>query len=107
MMLRTPRVIIYKQVNAFKNAKGKVETRYVGEIDTRNGAPRKFYGADPELLGKLLKSNLSSMNITTYNLSSDPKDRNGRLRESIHPGAEVKRLDRNEAGKVFAALKSD
>jgi len=105
--IQTPRVVIYKQTSPFKNGKGKIETKYVGEIRTNEGAPRKVYGAKPDQLGKLLRSNISSMGITTYDLSSDPKDRSTKLRDSIPPEAEVKQLEKEEAGAVHTALKSE
>lgn len=102
--INNPIVVVYKQVSPFRNANGRIETKYVGEIDKRDGMPGKVYGATPEQLGKLLSSNIKSMGIQSYDFSTNPKEGHARLRDSIAPGTEVRMLDKEEAAKVQAAV---
>ena len=99
-------ITVYRQVNPLKKVRGKPETRCVGEIDARDGAPRKFYGVTPRQLAALLKSNIHAMGIESYNFSSDPKDGHARLRDSIAPNTKVERMPAPEAETIQKIIRS-
>ena len=105
---RTAIVTAYKYspiARVARNAK-PVPERFVAEIDTRNGSPKKLIGKSPGQVAKLVIANLKSGGIESFNFSTDPKkDGHARLRESIVPGLRPSQLSKPEAETIMTALR--
>ena len=102
-------VTVYKYADmngAAKKAKPAPD-RFVAEIDTREGSPKKLIGASPAQLGSVVMANLKSLEVKSFNFSTDHrKDSHSRLKETVPPGMQPTQLSKAEAEKMQTILRS-